>query len=114
MSTAKIAILLDRGVVSVAGPDSAKFLQGLISNDLETTETLTATGRHRAIHAGLLSPQGKILFDFFVAKAADGFVLDVANDKLADLIKRLSMYKLRANVAISDASADHKSLRDHG
>ena len=110
MSTAKIAILLDRGVVSVAGPDAAKFLQGLISNDLETTETLTATGRHRAIHAGLLSPQGKILFDFFVAKAADGFVLDVANDKLADLIKRLSMYKLRANVTISDASADHKCL----
>jgi len=51
----------------------------------------------------LLSPQGKILFDFFVVRDRDGFLIDVAKDQAAGLVKRLSMYKLRAKVAIAEA-----------
>ena len=58
-----------------------------------------------ALHAALLSPQGKILFDFFVVRVADGYLLDVDRAKSAELVKRLSMYKLRADAAIADASS---------
>lgn len=100
MTSAKIALLPDRGVVSVTGPEAEKLLQGVITNDMDLL------GAQPAIHAGLLTPQGKILFDFLVVKADGGFLLDVARDKAADLVKRLSLYKLRAKVEIRDASSE--------
>ncbi|MBS0249705.1 MAG: folate-binding protein YgfZ [Proteobacteria bacterium] len=102
MSAAKIARLADRGVVSVTGPDSEKLLQGLVTNDLEGL----ADGEAR--HAALLAPQGKILFDFFAVRHGDGYLLDVALAKAADLAKRLAMYKLRADVTITDVSDSFK------
>ena len=51
-----------------------------------------------AAHAGLLSPQGKILFEFFCVRTPEGFVLEVARDQAGHLVKRLAMYKLRAAV----------------
>ena len=94
-----------RGVLRVWGPDAATFLQGLLTNDVET---LLVGG---ARFAALLSPQGKILFDFIVLRipAEDGaaFLLDCAAAQAPDLVKRLGFYRLRANVAIADESADH-------
>lgn len=101
MTDAKIALLPDRGVVAVAGEDAGRLLQGIITNDMDLLE------RQGAIFAGLLSPQGKVLFDFFVVKVAGGFLLDVAKDQAAGLVKRLSIYKLRAKVAISEVADTH-------
>ena len=101
MTDVKIALLPDRGVVAVTGEDARKFLDNIITNDMDLLD------KQDAIFAGLLSPQGKILFDFFVVKDGDGFLLDVAKDKVADLVKRLSMYKLRAKVAITENSGAH-------
>src|SRR5688572_18420720 len=98
-----IAVLEDRGVVSVTGADAGKLLGGLITNDIALIET-DGTGGSPALYAALLSPQGKILFDFLVVRVADGFLLDVLRDKAGDLVKRLSLYKLRAAVEIRDAS----------
>ncbi|HVJ77543.1 MAG TPA: folate-binding protein [Hyphomicrobium sp.] len=100
MQSANIARLTDRGVVSVDGGDSEKLLQGLVTNDLQGLR------RGEARHAGLLSPQGKILFEFFVVATASGYLIDVASSKTGDLVKRLTMYKLRADVAIKDISPD--------
>ncbi len=102
MSAAKPARLADRGVVSVTGRDSEKLLQGLVTNDVEGL----AEGEAR--YAGLLSPQGKILFDFFVVRHGEGYLLDVVRSKAGDLSKRLTMYKLRADVAITDISESYK------
>ncbi|MFN0217932.1 MAG: YgfZ/GcvT domain-containing protein [Hyphomicrobium sp.] len=99
MSTAMLVALPERGVVKVDGADASKFLQGLITNDMER---IGASGD--AIHAGLLSPQGKILFEFFVVGTDQGYLLDVARDKAVDLAKRLAMYRLRADVAIAEVS----------
>jgi folate-binding protein YgfZ len=55
----------------------------------------------------LLTPQGKILFDFFVTGSAAGFLLETAKSKSAELAQRLNMYKLRAEAKIEDASADY-------
>jgi hypothetical protein len=101
---AKIALLADRGVVRVAGEDAEKLLQGVITSDMELLSA------RPAIHAALLSPQGKILFDFFVVKAPGGFLLETAADKATDLARRLTMYKLRAKADIQDRSAEYRVL----
>ena len=95
----RIALLPDRGVVSVTGADAAKLLQGVITNDMD----LLATPAARSMPA-LLTPQGKILFEFFVVPSPDGFCLETARAKAAELAKRLTMYRLRAKVDIKDAS----------
>jgi folate-binding protein YgfZ len=101
MPDTKIALLADRGVVSVTGADAGKLLQGVLTNDIDLL------AERPAIHAGLLSPQGKILFEFFVARVENGFLLETARARAGDLAKRLTLYKLRAKVDIADVSADH-------
>ncbi|MEL7027870.1 MAG: folate-binding protein [Pseudomonadota bacterium] len=91
--------LSDRGVLRIAGPEAREFLQGLVTNDV------AAAAPDRAIYAALLTPQGKFLFDFFIADAGDGaLLLDTDRERLPDLKKRLTLYKLRADVEIEDAS----------
>ena len=90
------AILADRSVTSVTGPESRAFLQGLISNDIEDC----APGR--GLYAALLTPQGKILFDFFVTASGEGFLIDCAAARKSDLLKRLTLYRLRSKVAIAE------------
>ncbi|HRD74877.1 MAG TPA: folate-binding protein [Hyphomicrobiaceae bacterium] len=92
--------LADRGVVSVTGPEAAGFLDNLLTNDMAVLE------RQPALLAGLLTPQGKILFEMLVVKANDGFWLETGRDAAPALAKRLSMYKLRAKVGIEDRSGD--------
>jgi tRNA-modifying protein YgfZ len=102
--TPTLAVLEDRGLVRVNGTDARKLLNGLVTNDLDKLD------RQPAIFAGLLTPQGKILFDFFVIKAgSDTLLLDVARPSVEALVKRLTMYKLRAAVTIEalPAGADH-------
>lgn len=97
MSHCQAALLLDRGALRVTGAEARKFLQGIITSDLDKVRD------GAAIHAGLLSPQGKILFDFFVVEANDGFLIEAARDTLAELSKRLAFYRLRAQVEIAEA-----------
>src|SRR5690348_13331266 len=92
------AELADRAVLRVAGKDRGAFLQGLVSNDVNKV------GRDRAIYAALLSAQGKYLHDFFIVELGEAFFLDAEAARLADLKRRLTLYKLRAEVEIVDAS----------
>jgi folate-binding protein YgfZ len=92
------AALSDRGVVRITGEDARSFLDGLVTSDMDKV----AVDKPR--YTALLSPQGKILFDFIVVKTGDGFLLDTAREKAAELAKRLTMYKLRAAVEIRDVS----------
>ena len=84
--THETAYLTDRGVVRVSGADAESFLQGLVTNDVANLPP------GQARYAALLTPQGKILFDFFVVKAAgrDGaaFLIDCPAALAADLVKR--------------------------
>jgi tRNA-modifying protein YgfZ len=96
MGQCHATLLADRSVLRVAGPDSRKFLQGLITNDLGKAQDAAA------IYAGLLSAQGKILFDFFVIEAGGGYLVDVAQEKADELAKRLGFYRLRAAAEVSE------------
>jgi len=101
MTETKIALLPDRGVVSVKGADAEKLLQGIVTNDMALLSS------QAAIHAGLLSPQGKILFDFFVVKTPDGFCLETARQSTGELVERIKRYRLRADAEIEDVSSDY-------
>jgi folate-binding protein YgfZ len=95
-----IANLPDRGVVEVTGEDRLSFLQGLVSNDV------TAAEAGRAVWAALLTPQGKWQADFFVFAAEGRLLLDCARDQAGMIATTLSRFRLRAKVALRDASAD--------
>ena len=90
------AHLSDRGVLRVGGADAKDFLQGLVTSDMERVV------EDRSIHAGLLTPQGKILFDFFVVGDGTDYLLECPKAQASDLAVRLTFYKLRAAVEITD------------
>lgn len=92
----RIVELENRGVIRLKGPDARALLQGLITNDIET---LT---EDQALYAALLTPQGKFMFDMIVVEKDGNLYLDVEKDRKADLLRRLMMYKLRAEVEIED------------
>jgi folate-binding protein YgfZ len=104
----KAAKLAGRGLVRLSGPDTRSFLQGLVTGNALTLEP------GEARWAALLSPQGKILFDFLMSVSGESILLDAKADKVADLIKRLSMYRLRAKVEIADQSADYAVIALYG
>ncbi len=89
-----VAHLEDRAVIAVAGPQARDFLQGLITNDIEKL----APGK--GLYAALLTPQGKILFDFFLAEGDGAILIDCAATARDALLKRLSLYRLRAKVTL--------------
>jgi tRNA-modifying protein YgfZ len=101
MSKSSVVHLVDRGVIAVRGPDAISFLDAIVTNDLAVLE------HQPAVHAGLLTPQGKIIADFFCVRTADGVLLDCPAERVADLVKRLGMYKLRAKVEIADVSSEY-------
>lgn len=84
----------DRAVLTLDGADARELLQGLITNDLDLVSPT------HAIYAALLTPQGKFLFDFFVCEQDGTLMLDCEADRADELLKRLTMYKLRADVNI--------------
>ena len=89
------ARLASRALIRVTGPDWRAFLQGLLTQNVETL----AEGELR--FAALLTPQGRLMFDLFVLGEAEGALLDVAADRREAIILRLSMYRLRAKVEIA-------------
>ena len=89
-----IARLEDRAVLAIQGPEARPFLQGLITNDIEKVEP------GQAIYSALLTPQGKILFDFFIVEGDGALLIDCAAALRDALAKRLSLYRLRAKATI--------------
>jgi folate-binding protein YgfZ len=92
------SFLDDRGVLRVSGAEARGFLQGLFTCDVERV-----TPGNPAFGA-LLTPQGKIIVDFVLTQQDDAFWLDVPAPLAADLLKRLRLYRLRAQIDLSDLS----------
>jgi folate-binding protein YgfZ len=93
--------LSDRKVIRVTGTDASKFLQGLLSAEID--EVTPDTPRT----AALLTPQGKILFDMLIFKKGGAYFLDCSAVAADDLAERLSFYRLRVNVDIILAPECH-------
>lgn len=91
------AVLPDRTVVAVEGPDAVPFLQGLVSNDV-------ALATQGPVWAALLTPQGKWLADFFILHDGERLLLDGERAQAAFLVQHLTRYRLRAKATIAEAS----------
>jgi folate-binding protein YgfZ len=89
------APLSSRSVIALGGPDWRSFLQGLVTQDVDTL----AEGELR--FAGLLTPQGRLLYDLFVVGRVEGAWLDVAAEHRDAILQRLAMYRLRAKVELA-------------
>lgn len=100
-------ILPHRVLVKVTGSEAKTFLQGLISNDINLARS------DELLYSFFLSPQGKYLADFFVLKMEDGYFLDLPKDNAATVLKRLNMYRLRADVQIENSDL-LVCIADHG
>ncbi|MFK7903345.1 MAG: folate-binding protein YgfZ [Nitratireductor sp.] len=98
MNTFNFCELTDRALLNITGKDATSFLQALITCDVETLKTGDIT------FGALLSPQGKILFDFFIIKSVDGFMFDIDKSMADSFTHRIQFYKMRADVVVSKAN----------
>lgn len=87
-------ILSHRGLIKVGGADRLTFLQGLVTNDV------SKISEDEAIYTLLLSPQGRIQYDLMIYQAQDDWYIEADLDRLPDLIKRLTIFKLRSDVTL--------------
>ncbi|BDW97104.1 glycine cleavage system protein T [Thalassospira tepidiphila] len=113
MSETFYALLPDRAVIRVSGPDRVSFLQGLVSNNIETISA------EKSGYGALLTPQGKFLFDFFVYhQDEDSLLIECERgengERAAELFKKLRMYKLRAKAELSDVTDSYDVIAVFG
>jgi folate-binding protein YgfZ len=86
----------DRRLVALTGADALPFLQGLVTNDV-----LSLARGPGLVWTALLTPQGKYLADFFVANTGQALLLDLPGVLADATLRRLAMYRLRADVALT-------------
>ena len=86
---------MTRKIIRISGADTTSFLQGLVTNDI----TRLAEG---PVYAGLLTPQGKYIADFLLVPHGDDVLMDIDASLAATVLPRLNMYKLRADVTLSE------------
>ena len=101
MEKDQIILLEDRGLISITGEDVKNFLQNIITNDIEKVN-LSAS-----IFSALFTPQGKYLFEFFLIKSKNGYLLDCDNKFTNEIINYLLKYKLRSKIEIKDISTNY-------
>ena len=98
MEKNEVITLEDRGFIQVNGTEAKDFLQNIVTNDIEkVTSDLT-------VFSSILTPQGKYLFDFFVSKLKDSYLLECEKNSTEEIIKLLNFYKLRSKVDFVDLS----------
>jgi len=98
MNTNETYILNDRGFIFVNGNDAREFLQNIITQNVDNVTD------NNSSFSSILTPQGKYLVEFFIIKHKDGYLLDCEKSNVEQLIKILSIYKLRSKVNLNDES----------
>ena len=98
MKKDQVIILEKRGAVLISGNDANNFLQNIITNDINIVD------RENSIFSGIFTPQGKYLYEFFVIKSDDGYLLESSEELAGELKTFLEKYKLNSDVQIDDIS----------
>ncbi len=98
MKINEVYILEDRGLLYISGEDVKNFLQNIITNDINKVS------EESACFSGLLTPQGKYLYDFIISKHKSGYFLDCEKENIEDLYRQLNLYKLRSKIEILNLS----------
>ena len=98
MEKNEVITLEDRGFIQINGPEAKDFLQNIVTNDIEKV-TNSST-----VFSSILTPQGKYLFEFFILKLKDGYLLECEKKSTIEIVKLLKFYKLRSKVDFIDLS----------
>ena len=101
MEKDQIFILEERGLLSITGSDTKDFLQNILSNDI------TKVDNANSIFSAILTPQGKCLYEFFVVKSKDGYLLECDLALVLEMVSHLTKYKLRSKIEINDLSEEY-------
>ena len=96
MEKNEVITLEDRGFIQVKGAEAKDFLQNIVTNDIEKVTTSST------LFSSILTPQGKYLFEFFVLKLKDSYLLECEKKSTTEIIKLLTFYKLRSKVDFID------------
>jgi len=98
MDKNEVITLEDRGFIEVNGLEAKDFLQNIVTSDVEKATT------NSTVFSSILTPQGKYLFEFFILKLKDNYLLECEKKSTTEIIKLLNFYKLRSKVDIIDIS----------
>ena len=101
MEKDQIILLKDRGLISISGEDSKNFLQNITTNDVDKVSY------SNTIFSALFTPQGKYLFEFFLIKEKNGYLLDCDNIFTKEIINHLLKFKLKSKIEIKDISLEN-------
>ena len=97
-------VLDDRGFVKINGDEAKSFLQNIVTNDIEKiTDSLT-------LFSSIFTPQGKYLYEFFILKFEDGYLLECEKKVTSEIIKIFNFYKLRTKVNLIDVSKKYTNI----
>ena len=96
MEKSEVIILEDRGFIQVGGNGAKDFLQNIVTNDVEKVTS------ESTLFSSILTPQGKYLFEFFILKLKDGYLLECEKKSTSEIIELLNLYKLRSEVNLVD------------
>jgi len=104
MEINETTVLDDRGFIQVSGDEAKEFLQNIVTNDVEKVSN------DFTIFSSIFTPQGKYLYDFFILKAEDGYLLECEKDAVLEIIKVFNFYKLRSKVNLINVSEKYNSI----
>ena len=104
MEINETAILDDRGFIRINGNEAKDFLQNIITNDIEKAKD------NLMLFSSILTPQGKYLYEFFILKQKDEYLLECEKEVVPEIIKNFNIYKLRSKVNLIDVSKEYASI----
>ena len=104
MEINETTILNDRSFIQIDGDEAKEFLQNIITNDVEKISD------NHTLFSSILTPQGKYLYEFFILKLANGYLLECGKDVVIELIKIFNFYKLRSKVNLIDVSKRYTTI----
>jgi len=104
MEINETTILDDRSFIQIDGDEAKEFLQNIITNDIEK-----ASDNH-ALFSSIFTPQGKYLYEFFILKLANGYLLECEKNVVSELIKIFNFYRLRTKVNLSNVSKKYVTI----
>ena len=103
MDKNEVITLEDRGFIQVTGPETKNFLQNIVTNDVEKVTDTTS------VFSSILTPQGKYLFEFFILKLKDFYLLECEKESTEEIIKILNYYKLRSKVDFINLNKEYSA-----
>ena len=104
MKINETTVLDDRGFIQINGDEAKDFLQNIITNDIEKIS------ENHTLFSSIFTPQGKYLYEFFILKKENGYLLECEKNIAQEIIKIFNFYKLRSKISLVDVSKKYTCI----